>query len=129
MGSRKLQGNFDIYNILNASTVQNEQATYRLVDNQWRNAIQIMGGRLIEIQRPTHLLSEAPCAGGPPPAGLFRTLRVFFSFPGCHLPPPPAPPPKTNRGPTGPPKNGVVGFGSVCFCPAPGPHWLLDSSG
>src|SRR6266545_335273 len=27
--SRKLQGNFDIYNILNASTAQNEQATFR----------------------------------------------------------------------------------------------------
>ena len=49
MGNRRLQGNFDIYNILNASTVQNEQATYRAVDNQWRNAIQIMGGRLIKF--------------------------------------------------------------------------------
>ena len=46
MGSRKLQGNFDIYNILNASTVQNEQAAYSNTNNQWRNAIQIMGGRL-----------------------------------------------------------------------------------
>ena len=49
MGNRKLQGNFDLYNILNASTVQNEQAAYRVVDNQWRNAIQIMGGRLIKF--------------------------------------------------------------------------------
>jgi hypothetical protein len=47
--SRKLQGNFDIYNILNASTVQNEQATYSTTNNQWRNAIQIMGGRLIKF--------------------------------------------------------------------------------
>jgi hypothetical protein len=47
--NRKLQGNFDIYNILNASTVQNEQATYRVVNNQWRNAIQIMGGRLVKF--------------------------------------------------------------------------------
>ena len=49
MGTRKLQGNFDIYNILNASTVQNEQATYRTVNNQWRNAIQVMGGRLVKF--------------------------------------------------------------------------------
>jgi hypothetical protein len=48
--SRKLQGNFDIYNILNASTVQNEQATFRPGPaNQWRNAIQFMGGRLIKF--------------------------------------------------------------------------------
>jgi hypothetical protein len=48
--SRKLQGNFDIYNILNASTAQNEQATYRPGPaNQWRNPIQIMGGRLIKF--------------------------------------------------------------------------------
>jgi hypothetical protein len=47
---RKLQGNFDIYNILNANTIQNEQATYRLGPaNQWRNAIQIMGGRLLKF--------------------------------------------------------------------------------
>jgi hypothetical protein len=48
-GSRKLQGNFDIYNILNASTVQNEQAAYSNTNNQWRNAIQIMGGRLVKF--------------------------------------------------------------------------------
>ena len=47
--SRKLQGNFDIYNILNASTVQNEQSVYSNTNNQWRNAIQIMGGRLIKF--------------------------------------------------------------------------------
>jgi hypothetical protein len=49
MGARRLQGNFDIYNILNASTVQNEQAAYRVANNQWRNAIQVMGGRLIKF--------------------------------------------------------------------------------
>jgi hypothetical protein len=50
LGNRKLQGNFDIYNILNASTAQNEQATYRVgATNQWRNPIQIMGGRLIKF--------------------------------------------------------------------------------
>ena len=48
--SRRLQGNFDIYNILNASTTQNEQATFRPGPaNQWRNPIQIMGGRLIKF--------------------------------------------------------------------------------
>jgi hypothetical protein len=48
--SRKLQGNFDIYNILNASTAQNEQATFRPGPaNQWRNPIQIMGGRLVKF--------------------------------------------------------------------------------
>jgi hypothetical protein len=49
MGARRLQGNFDVYNVLNASTVQNEQAAYRVVNNQWRNAIQVMGGRLIKF--------------------------------------------------------------------------------
>ena len=50
LGRRKLQGNFDIYNILNASTIQNEQSVYRPgPGNQWRNAIQIMGGRLIKF--------------------------------------------------------------------------------
>jgi Carboxypeptidase regulatory-like domain len=49
LGSRKLQGNFDIYNILNANTIQNEQATYSNTNNQWRNAIQIMGGRLVKF--------------------------------------------------------------------------------
>ena len=49
-GKQKLQGNFDIYNILNASTAQNEQATFRPGPaNQWRNPIQIMGGRLIKF--------------------------------------------------------------------------------
>jgi len=49
LGTRRLQGNFDIYNVLNASTVQNEQSAYRVVNNQWRNAIQIMGGRLLKF--------------------------------------------------------------------------------
>ena len=49
LGNRRLQGNFDIYNILNASTIQNEQATYNNTNNQWRNAIQIMGGRLLKF--------------------------------------------------------------------------------
>ena len=49
MGTRRLQGNFDVYNLLNASTIQNEQAAYTRVNNQWRNAIQVMGGRLFKF--------------------------------------------------------------------------------
>ncbi len=49
MGTTRLQGNFDIYNVLNASTILNEQATYRVASNQWRNPIQIMGGRLFKF--------------------------------------------------------------------------------
>ena len=48
-GQMKLQGNFDIYNILNENTVLNEQTRYSTTNNRWRNAIQIMGGRLIKI--------------------------------------------------------------------------------
>ena len=49
MGSRRLQGNFDIYNLLNASTALNEQAAFSRTNNQWRNVIQFMGGRLIKF--------------------------------------------------------------------------------
>jgi hypothetical protein len=45
----KVQANFDVYNIFNNSTVLNEQTRYSRTNNQWRNAIQIMGGRLIKI--------------------------------------------------------------------------------
>jgi hypothetical protein len=48
-GNSRLQGNFDIYNVLNASTILNEQARYNTTNNQWRNPIQIMGGRLIKF--------------------------------------------------------------------------------
>jgi hypothetical protein len=49
MGSRRLQGNFDVYNLLNAATVLNEQAAYSRTNNQWGNAIQVMGGRLFKF--------------------------------------------------------------------------------
>jgi hypothetical protein len=49
IGTRRLQGNFDIYNLLNASTALNEQAAYSRTNNQWRNVIQFMGGRLIKF--------------------------------------------------------------------------------
>jgi hypothetical protein len=45
-GSRRVQGNFDIYNILNENTVLNENTRYGAT---WRNAIQIMGGRVIKL--------------------------------------------------------------------------------
>ena len=49
-GTTRLQGNFDVYNMLNASTVLNEQARVQgRTNNQWRNAIQVMGGRLIKF--------------------------------------------------------------------------------
>jgi len=47
--TRKVQANFDVYNIFNNSTVLNEQTRYSAQNNQWRNAIQIMGGRLIKL--------------------------------------------------------------------------------
>ncbi|MGH9254549.1 MAG: carboxypeptidase regulatory-like domain-containing protein [Vicinamibacterales bacterium] len=51
MGGRtRLQGNFDLYNILNESTVLNENTRYSLPNGgPWRNAVQIMGGRLIKF--------------------------------------------------------------------------------
>jgi Carboxypeptidase regulatory-like domain len=49
MGRSKLQGNFDLYNILNGSTVLNENTRYSATNNLWRNAVQIMGGRLLKF--------------------------------------------------------------------------------
>ena len=50
LGNTRLQGNVDIYNILNASTILNEQTRYSVgPTNQWGNAIQIMGGRLVKF--------------------------------------------------------------------------------
>jgi hypothetical protein len=49
MGRTKLQGNFDVYNMFNGSTILNEQGRYSLMNNQWGNAIQIMGGRLLKF--------------------------------------------------------------------------------
>ena len=49
MRKTRLQGNFDVYNILNASTILNENTRYTLQNNQWLNAIQIMGGRLFKF--------------------------------------------------------------------------------
>jgi hypothetical protein len=49
LGRARLQGNFDIYNIFNGSTVLNENTRYSLANNQWRNVVQIMGGRLLKF--------------------------------------------------------------------------------
>ena len=49
MGRARVQGNFDVYNIFNGSTVLNENTRYQTVNNQWRNVIQIMGGRLLKF--------------------------------------------------------------------------------
>jgi hypothetical protein len=45
----RLQANFDVYNILNASTILNENTRYTTQNNQWLNAVQIMGGRLFKV--------------------------------------------------------------------------------
>ena len=49
MGRTRVQGNFDVYNIFNNSTVLNENTRYQTVNNAWRNVIQIMGGRLVKF--------------------------------------------------------------------------------
>ncbi|PYR29141.1 MAG: hypothetical protein DMF98_00845, partial [Acidobacteria bacterium] len=49
MGRAKVQGNVDIYNVFNASTILNEQTRYSTQNNQWLNAIQIMGARLLKL--------------------------------------------------------------------------------
>ena len=48
-GRNKVQGNFDLYNIFNGNTILNEQTRYATTNNQWMNAIQIMGGRLLKF--------------------------------------------------------------------------------
>ena len=45
----KVQANVDVFNIFNNNTVLNEQTRYSLQNNQWRNPIQIMGGRLVKF--------------------------------------------------------------------------------
>src|SRR5262245_22748945 len=47
--TRKVQANFDVYNIFNNNTVLNEQTRYQVQNNPWRNVIQIMGGRLVKL--------------------------------------------------------------------------------
>src|SRR5262249_48159668 len=49
MRKAKLQGNLDLYNVFNGSTILNEQTRYSNTNNQFMNAIQIMGGRLLKL--------------------------------------------------------------------------------
>src|SRR5207249_12000522 len=48
--TRKVQANFDVYNIFNNNAVLNEQTRYTTAaNNPWRNVLQIMGGRLVKL--------------------------------------------------------------------------------
>jgi len=49
LGNARLRANLDVYNIFNASTILNENNRYALTNNQWQNALQIMGGRLFKV--------------------------------------------------------------------------------
>ena len=45
-GSRRLRGNFDLYNVLNASNVLNMNTQY---GTTWTNVTQILSGRLLRV--------------------------------------------------------------------------------
>jgi hypothetical protein len=48
-GPRKLRGDVDIYNILNASNVLNMNTTYSPPGGVWKDVTQILGGRLVRL--------------------------------------------------------------------------------
>ena len=48
-GPRKLRGDVDIYNLLNASNVLNMNTTYSPPGGVWRDVTQILGGRLVRF--------------------------------------------------------------------------------
>ena len=48
-GTRRLRGNFDVYNLFNANDVLNENTRFSRTNNQWQNVIQIIGGRLMRV--------------------------------------------------------------------------------
>jgi Carboxypeptidase regulatory-like domain len=48
-GPRKLRGDVDIYNILNASNVLNMNTTYSPPGGVWQDVTQILGGRLVRL--------------------------------------------------------------------------------
>jgi len=48
-GNARVRANLDVYNLLNASTILNENTRYSVTNNQWQNALQIMGGRLFKV--------------------------------------------------------------------------------
>jgi hypothetical protein len=49
LGNARLRLNLDVYNLFNANTILNENTRYSLTNNQWQNALQIMGGRLFKV--------------------------------------------------------------------------------
>jgi Carboxypeptidase regulatory-like domain len=48
-GTRKLRGDMDIYNLLNASNVLNMNTTYSPPGGVWQDVTQILGGRLVRL--------------------------------------------------------------------------------
>ena len=48
-GARKLRGDVDIYNLLNASNVLNMNTTYSAPGGVWQDVTQILGGRLVRL--------------------------------------------------------------------------------
>jgi hypothetical protein len=48
-GTRRLRGDIDVYNILNASNVLNMNTTYSQPGGVWQDATQILGGRLVRL--------------------------------------------------------------------------------
>ena len=48
-GPRKLRGDVDIYNVLNASNVLNMNTTYSPPGGVWQDVTQILGGRLVRL--------------------------------------------------------------------------------
>ncbi len=48
-GARKLRGDVDIYNLLNASNVLNMNTTYSPPGGVWQDVTQILGGRLVRL--------------------------------------------------------------------------------
>ena len=48
-GKYRIRGNFDIYNVFNASDVLRITDRYATTNNQWLNAVQTMGGRLMKF--------------------------------------------------------------------------------
>jgi hypothetical protein len=48
-GTRKLRGDVDIYNLLNASNVLNMNTTYSAPGGVWQDVTQILGGRLVRL--------------------------------------------------------------------------------
>jgi hypothetical protein len=49
IGARKLRGDVDIYNLLNASNVLNMNTAYSPPGGVWQDVTQILGGRLVRL--------------------------------------------------------------------------------